>query len=124
MTDVADTWSSVIDGNLDITPECRAALSEDPAAASIVVDLIQEACSNAVRHAGATNVLIECRLGDAVVHVSIEDDGAAYSGANQGAGVGTQLLEACSLELRRTRRDGRNFLEIEIPIEMGVQPSH
>ncbi len=83
---------------------------DDPAQAEALLRLVQEALTNAARHAGATRVLVRLRqLGDEL-HVHIEDDGSVRGDAREGNGI-TGMRERIaalhgSLTLGRTPRGG------------------
>jgi two-component system sensor histidine kinase UhpB len=50
--------------------------------------VVQEALANAVRHAGATRVLLKVEAQGAGVAVSVSDDGRGFDAASGGGGLG------------------------------------
>ena len=77
-----------------------------------VLRIIQESISNAVRHAGAREIIVAARyLGEAVYHIKVEDDGAGIADdVSPGRGLSNMRRRARdlggSLDVRR-RADGR-----------------
>jgi signal transduction histidine kinase len=77
-----------------------------------VLRIIQESISNAVRHAGAREIIVAARyLGEAVYHIKVEDDGAGIADdVSPGRGLSNMRRRARdlggSLDVRR-RANGR-----------------
>jgi signal transduction histidine kinase len=63
-----------------------------PAAAQLAAyRIIQESLTNVARHAGRARVTVRVTYGDADVHVEIDDDGKAPSGADSAIGTGSGI---------------------------------
>lgn len=88
-------WSGVARIHLDTSLECTAVLLEDPPACAIFVDAVMEACSNAIRHGGATNLDIAGSCTDHGVRIRVTDNGAWT--VRTGGGLGTEMMAACSI---------------------------
>ncbi|MGA1384846.1 MAG: sensor histidine kinase, partial [Steroidobacteraceae bacterium] len=77
-----------------------------------VLRIIQESITNAMRHAGAREIIVTARyLGDSVYHIKVEDDGAGIADdVSPGRGLSNMRRRARdlggSLDVRR-RPDGR-----------------
>jgi len=56
--------------------------------------IVQEAATNVVRHAGATQMLVGLRSDGAVLEVSVRDDGAGRDGRGDGNGMSTMRERA------------------------------
>ena len=67
-----------IDGELHIT---------SPSAAHTLFCCVQEAITNAVRHAGASQVVIDIARRDGVIVASVADDGRGPGGSSEGNGL-------------------------------------
>jgi signal transduction histidine kinase len=116
--EVATTWGGVADVAVAMSGECRAALTGDPAAAGIVVDLVQEICSNAIRHGGARQMTVACSLGPKVITIHIADNGSPVSGWTMGSGLGTRFLDSCAVYWARGRDSNTNSFVMAIPVEV------
>ena len=114
--DVVTTWRGVADITVDVHPDAHVALESDPAAASILVDLVQEACSNAIRHGVARTLAITVTSDDRVVCLELADDGAAFPDTPATDGLGKQFLRECAVTWSRSREGTRNRLTLAIPI--------
>jgi signal transduction histidine kinase len=116
---IKETWRSVAEISIELTEQCREALRDDLAASSIVTDLVQEVCSNAIRHGNASQILVKSDSKDGVIEVSVLDDGSAHIDGEVKAGLGTQFLKSCSIDWRRERVDGKNLLHLAVPTSHG-----
>ncbi len=124
----AALWAGFCDISVYIAPSLRA---EPHAAAQDVGRLVEEAISNAVRHGGATHIVVNVALEvDGAVSVMVEDDGvndvqltALQSGrtshrhGSQGVlGVGSAMFEQITGgNWSLTRRDGSTHLRATVP---------
>lgn len=115
MARIRGLWEGLCSVRIDITDAARECLDADPVAGSTVVDMLTEAVSNSVRHGGATRVevLIEAER-PGVIRLTVRDDGSPSSGSSK-AGLGTMLLEECTLEWSRGGVDGGQVLEVVLP---------
>ncbi len=77
------------------------ALVVDPAVATHLFRIAQEAVSNAARHAGATEILIGFTRGEGALHLSVQDDGRGLPtgalAASHGLGLRTMRSRAAAL---------------------------
>ena len=89
-------------------------IEQDPPLASAIVDICTDACSNAVRHGGATSVAMRAfPVGD-TLDLVVSDDGAPDAGAGL-PGLGSAMLDDVSLTWLRRREDGRTVLRATLP---------
>jgi signal transduction histidine kinase len=110
-------WSEIAEVSLDFDDAVLAALAQDPAAASIVLDLCNEQLSNAIRHGKASVASIKISLGPKLVRLRVEQNGAAEASvAPLKVGLGTEFLQSCSVHFTSNRRDGKTITEIQLPI--------
>ncbi len=114
LADIQQLWHDIASIRIGVPEAVITGLRQDPASASIVLDLVQEICSNAVRHGGATSIDIDLQMGTRLVTLLISDDGSALGNART-AGVGSQFMNSCSISWQRTRISGRNHLLVTIP---------
>ena len=117
---IAETWKELCEIEIVTSEECRSLLSKDLPAAAILVDLLQEICSNAIRHAGARKMEIRCEVfGDRAV-VDAWDDGAVRENLHSSEGVGFRFINDCSINWDMSHTNQRNILKLEIPVVLGV----
>ncbi|MNY14287.1 Signal transduction histidine-protein kinase/phosphatase DegS [compost metagenome] len=55
--------------------------------------IVQEAMHNAVKHAEAKNVLLQCSQNDNIFYITIEDDGKGFDPAYLTKGMGIQNMK-------------------------------
>jgi len=110
LSEVRDLWEGVCAVTVDIGPLASVRLDADPVARDLIVDLVTEACANAVVHGGAGSVRVRVDTADVAgdevggdeVIVDITDDGTqrdvpdVVNGRSQEqvAGMGTEVLRA------------------------------
>jgi signal transduction histidine kinase len=115
---IAGTWDGVCAVTCAFSPSIRLVLERDSIARVTVIDLLTEAVSNAVRHGGATHVHLDATLGhDGQITLRIQDDGRSLSETPALRGLGTVLLEECTLEWNRTLTPAGCVLTIVLPTD-------
>lgn len=107
--EVRSLWSGVCDVRVDVGQDVADRIDADAVTRDLIVDLIAEACANAVVHGAAREVRVSLlHEQDGEVALRVEDDGAARStGPDPGAalrdeqgdeaprrGLGTDVLRA------------------------------
>lgn len=113
---LAGTWEGVCEVIYCIPEGVRGGLEKEPISAAIVIDLLTEAVSNAVRHAGAEQVQVSMdEPGGGRLHMVIADDGHASTPASGSTGLGTALLDECTLGWRRDTSPRGSELHVELP---------
>lgn len=84
---------------------------------------LEEAVSNIVRHAdGATQIVVGISVAAGQVKLRVEDDGPEFDPLQMPApqiptvpdGLGIHLLRGMTTEIRYSRTDGRNVLDITV----------
>jgi signal transduction histidine kinase len=112
---IIGTWDGICAVSADVDPRVRECLDADPVAGSTVVDLLTEAVSNSVRHGAATGVEIRVvQDGPDAIRLTVRDDGSVAS-ASPREGLGTSLLEECTLWWSRTVVSQGQVLEALLP---------
>jgi signal transduction histidine kinase len=93
-------WEGVVDVDVVVAPELATELADDSTMTAALVDVLAEACSNAVRHGRARH--IRARLQGEADHVTLEvvDDG--QPGTIGAPGGGSDLLDEITLAWQRT----------------------
>jgi signal transduction histidine kinase len=116
---IAKTWKNLAEISLEMSGEGQAALINDLEASSIVTDLVEEVCSNAIRHGKANKVNIKVDAKAGSINIVITDDGSVFIEQERSAGLGLQFLEACSIEWKRSLNQGLNSLYLRVPTSYG-----
>jgi two-component system, NarL family, sensor histidine kinase DesK len=105
---------------LSIAPEVEV---DSPVLAHTLFFCVQEALTNAVRHAGATHLAINLASTAGVISLAIEDDGAGVRGAIEGnglRGMRERIAElGGSMALDANRKHGCR-IEIAVPLDGGA----
>jgi len=89
LRDLCDTLSTQ---NLDIVFQWLNIQAEPPVQEQITIyRIVQEALANAVKHANAKNILLQCTQSEHIFFISIDDDGKGFNAdkplTNQGMGL-------------------------------------
>lgn len=121
--ELARDWDGVCGIAVEIGPDLPAALAADPACATLAIDVIAEAISNAVRHGGATSAWVRLRLvapGRVLVHVCDNGSGIAPTA---GRGQGTARLDECEISWQRADEGGGVSLRCVLAPASGAPPA-
>lgn len=115
--DLSFTWTDVCKIDFAISPLASATLNNDAAATSLAWDIIHECCNNAVQHGKATwvSVRVEDPSADSV-HIEIMDNGSQYE-MHSKPGLGSNMMEACTVDWSRSRRDNQTRIDASLPIQ-------
>lgn len=115
--DLSFTWAEICKIDFAISPLASATLNNDAAATSLAWDIIHECCNNAVQHGKATwvSVRIEDPIADSV-HLEIIDNGSQYE-MHSKPGLGSNMMEACTVDWSRSRRDNQTRIDASLPIQ-------
>lgn len=111
-------WSGLVKIHVDVSPETQQALAKNSAASYTVIEIIREACSNALRHGKAQNICVQIthKLSIPVLEISICNDGEPVHEAAK-PGVGSLLLDKLTLSWEWTKSEGQICLTASIPLE-------
>lgn len=113
-------WAGVCDVHLDVDLVADAHLLEDPTARTSVIDIVLEACANAIQHGRARTVHIAIHMeGRRTLACRVTDDGARAT-ATDTTGLGTQLLDELCLSWSRTRDGSVTTLDCLLPIQAAL----
>jgi len=117
LSELIELWADLAKIEIFVDQTVQMQLGQDPPAAYITIDICQEICSNAIRHANALNIEIKIFSNEREITISMVDGGNPRIG-NSEFGIGTEFLSTCSINWRYLRTsDSKNLLEIVIPIE-------
>jgi hypothetical protein len=110
------TWNGIAQLTINQTDECRGALEKDPPGAGIVMDIVQELISNAIRHGKAKNVDVMMTLQQNTVIIKLTSDQQLSSESTVHSGLGTKFIADCSIESEIALRDDASLVTTVVPI--------
>lgn len=120
--DLALTWEDLCQIDFAISPIARRALNADQASASVGWDIIHESCGNAINHGKATWVSVRIPdPQDDVITIDVVDNGIGYVFASQ-PGMGSNMLDACTIEWSRESVENQTVLRAAVPISAPSAP--
>jgi hypothetical protein len=112
-----ELWAGLANIDIFVDQAVQMQLGQDTPAAYITIDICQEICSNAIRHANAHAIEINIASNDREITISMIDNGNPRIG-NTEFGIGTEFLSTCSIDWRYLRTsNSKNLLDIVIPTE-------
>lgn len=117
LTDLALLWEGVVLIRTRIDEEASTTLARYPASTHTVMEVVREACSNAIRHGEASNVIIEIALGaePMTIKVNVKNDGHPMSPTSE-TGVGSFLLNELTLEWSRQSMATGTIVKAIVPL--------
>lgn len=109
-------WAGVVEISCDCDKVTTDTLRELQTTSSIVIELIREAVSNAIRHGDATRITISVALRgpDSDIHISVTNNGAPLPDTTT-SGIGSRLLQDMTLSWSRQNRAGSVVLSAVVP---------
>ena len=121
---VTTAWSGFCDVQLTMHGPCQGVFDADDVCREMALEILIEAVSNAVRHGGATRVTADVSCADDRVIIELADNGTPgeFNPASSGGlpGLGTRVLDACTLEWSRERVQGATRVRAVLPALVGV----
>jgi signal transduction histidine kinase len=113
---IIGTWEGVCSIDANVTQGAIDQATMDPIAMSTMIDILTEGVSNAVRHAQATHVRINVdRDEDGDLALTVIDNGMSEDHPATSTGLGTVLLDECTLTWSRRVEGGAYVLRAKIP---------
>jgi signal transduction histidine kinase len=115
--DLIELWADLAKIEVFFEQAVQIRLEQDVPAAYIALDICQEICSNAIRHAKAKMIEIRITASGNAITIAMIDDGEPRK-QNSEFGIGTEFLTTCSIDWRYVRNaNSQNLLKIVIPSE-------
>lgn len=106
---IVDAWAGIAEVTISISPE----ISEEDARLTLVVQIIEEGITNAVRHAGAT--IVHAAVTPVGENLSLELTSNQPVRAGASAGLGSAWLERYSLDNKiQSTQTGTTMLTVEL----------
>jgi signal transduction histidine kinase len=100
---------------VDVDEQAGAALDVDAVGADIAMEIIAEAVSNAIRHGKAKAVHIEMRGSEDRLRLTVRNAGSTVAASSHG--LGTAMIEDCSLKWSRGPVEGGYALDVVLPTQ-------
>lgn len=108
-------WTRVLDVQILVADDARAALNASPGARGAVADVLAEALTNAFRHGRARTAWVTIALDARGAQVRVIDDGQMAAAA--APGMGSRLYDECAQEWSlRPLDDGRTVVHLVVPV--------
>jgi signal transduction histidine kinase len=118
---LSGTWEGLCEIECHVDAPADVSLAEDPISAAVVVDLLSEAVSNAVRYGEAEHVAITFGLDEQhLLTLTIRDDGRSQSDASM-RGLGSTLLDDCTMQWTRDITAAGATLTALLPTALATQ---
>jgi signal transduction histidine kinase len=117
LQDLAEFWDGVAKIRYKLSPTVKKNLAAHPVTASTAIELIREACSNAVRHGRATQIRVDVSLSrdNKQLKLTVANNGELVTMKTQ-PGLGTKLLNELSLSWSLNSTNDQTVLEATTPI--------
>lgn len=113
---VIGTWEGVCQVTAHIDDVASARLEADSIASAVTIDVMTEAVSNSVRHGGASHAAISITCTDEdLLELVIRDDGRGVTALST-PGLGTTLLDECTLGWQREADASGCVLRVVLPL--------
>jgi len=118
-------WAGVCRIDLQVGDASAARIDADPVARELIVDLVTEACANAVVHGHASEIQVRVDVTDAEVSLDVIDDGTRRSGRagveersgdSPEGGLGTAVLQASCTSFALEAREAGGRLRAKVPL--------
>ena len=126
LDEVRALWAGVCAVTVDVGPDVIARIEGDTVTRELLVDLVAEACANAVIHGGARRVTAEVTLmdGGAELQLTVTDDGRpaprpVTSGVSVGperSGLGSEVLRASCTRWELRHDEAGSVLTANVPL--------
>lgn len=130
LDEVRALWDGVCRMRTEVAGDAETRIDADTVARELIVDLVAEACANAVVHGGAQEVRVAVTLGpddeielrvedDGVGHGGVGHDGAAHDGAasaTSSGGLGSAVLRASCTRFALERSPQGATLTASVPL--------
>lgn len=113
---IIESWHGLMKIDVEISQDAMEKVTATPSIAGMMVELIRETVTNAVKHGRARAVDIELSVRDDELHYLAHDDGIGPSGKSRnGTGLKTLLGDTGQYSLTAAP-DGGTVLDVSIPI--------
>lgn len=96
LAEIAETWHGLCKIELEMSEEVEQTLKQDATCVETVLEIAREACSNAIRHGSAENILLTVEMANhELVKLTVRNDGTKVD-LDSKRGVGSAYLDDCT----------------------------
>lgn len=114
--DLAELWEGSTDIDITVTQPAQRMMTEYRISGDVVAELVNEACSNAIRHGNALNINVDIYSDDLkALMLIVENDGSEISSSHE-EGIGSQLFDELTSVWSRNSKHGQTVVKATIPI--------
>jgi signal transduction histidine kinase len=116
LEEIAETWRGLCNIEVSFAPEVESAISQDQICVETVLEIIREACSNAIRHGSAERIWLTLEIeGTDLVRVTVTNDGNARDKGGK-PGLGSAYLDDCTFSHERAVAGDLMTLSATVPL--------
>ncbi|MFZ1362991.1 MAG: hypothetical protein WAS05_08685 [Candidatus Nanopelagicales bacterium] len=120
LADTRALWKGIAEIEVDLDESTMLVLSQDAVASEILLSVVEESISNAIKHGSATKVDLVVHLDtDKTVSLVLIDNGRSDSSLRK-EGVGTKQLNDCALTWDRASGLNGTTLSATLPVDRHV----
>lgn len=116
LSDMVELWDEVAQIEIDASPSALHSVKTDIVARSAMLELIREACGNAIRHGEAKKIQVSLvqRTNTGLLVLTVTNDGKQLS-SDLTPGLGTQLFDEMCITWSRQQDGSLVRFDAEIP---------
>lgn len=115
LADLQELWDGAVEIRGDLTPDALDALERHHASAITVVEIVREACSNAIRHGNAEHIEVKIDPQPSSLQVIVQNTKKPIDAA-AARGVGSTILNELCLDWSIVSTDGQTTLSARVPL--------
>lgn len=119
---IRGTWEGLCEITSEMDTDAVTYLGADAITAAVVVDVMSEAVSNAIRHGEADRIVITISREDRDLLTLMIHDNGTSRGDTSLRGLGSTLLDECTLEWSRDISSAGSTLTAVLPTNASVSP--
>lgn len=115
LAEIAETWHGLCKIELEMSEEVERTLKQDATCVETVLEIAREACSNAIRHGSAENILLTVEMANhELVKLTVRNDGTKVD-IDSKRGVGSAYLDDCTYSHALEMNEDGAILTATIP---------
>lgn len=122
LAELVELWEDVVTIDIDISEASRRHIQSDDVACSALIELIREACGNAIRHGSARTISVTAswNTSERAITLSVVNDGTRLQ-EGFGTGLGTRMFDEMCLSWSRSQKG--DFVELNAVIPTHITKS-
>lgn len=117
LADLVELWDEVVHIDISMDVQTRETIEQDVFASYTLIELIREACGNAIRHGEATRIEVSVDISDEgdSVQLTITNNGTPLP-PSPSRGFGSQMFDEMCLDWSRNQDGAVVRFEAELPL--------